>query len=106
MQLQEKQVFVVAERSANHRENKSIAPKSVRAAAGCGVDAIKIQTYTHDTLKIDCANPFFAFRTRNNLGWKNVVRAMPRSLYAVGMQPQLKRSAEEDGLGFFSSPFD
>ena len=62
VKLNEKEPYIVAELSANHRQDKSIALESIRAAADCGVDAIKIQTYTPDTLTIDCDNEFFRIK--------------------------------------------
>ena len=49
-----KKVLVVAELSANHNQNFDIAVKTIEAAKDAGVDAIKFQTYTPDTLTIDC----------------------------------------------------
>ena len=51
--------FIVAELSANHGHNLETALASVRAIAEAGVDAIKIQTYTADTLTLDCRKPDF-----------------------------------------------
>jgi len=106
MKLQEERVYVVAELSANHRQDKSIALESVRAAARSGADAIKLQTYPPDTLTIDCRNDYF--QIRQGTVWDG------RSLYALYKEaytpwdwhPELQRCARELGLDFFSSPFD
>ena len=46
--------FVIAEMSANHCGDKDLAFKIIKAAKECGADAIKVQTYTADTITIDC----------------------------------------------------
>jgi pseudaminic acid synthase len=46
--------LIVAELSANHNQDIDIAEKTIRAAKECGADAVKIQTYTPDTMTIDC----------------------------------------------------
>ena len=51
--------FIVAELSANHGHSLETALASVRAIAEAGVDAVKIQTYTADTLTLDCKKPDF-----------------------------------------------
>ena len=49
-------VFIIAELSANHNHKKEIALESIKAAKEAGADAVKIQTYTADTLTLDCNN--------------------------------------------------
>jgi pseudaminic acid synthase len=51
--------FIIAELSANHNGNKQIAIDTIRAAKKAGADAIKLQTYTPDTITIDCDNEYF-----------------------------------------------
>lgn len=51
--------FIVAELSANHVHKLELALESVRAAKETGVDAIKIQTYTSETMTLDCDKPDF-----------------------------------------------
>ena len=51
--------FIIAELSANHNGNIDVAIETIRAAKKTGADAIKLQTYTPDTLTIDCDNAHF-----------------------------------------------
>ena len=52
-------IFIIAELSANHGHDINIAKDTIKAAKEAGADAIKIQTYTADTLTIDCDNEYF-----------------------------------------------
>ena len=52
-------VFIIAELSANHGQKIEIAIETIRAAKRAGADAIKLQTYTPDTMTIDCQNKYF-----------------------------------------------
>ena len=52
-------VFIVAEMSANHLQDFDIAVKIIKAAKKAGADAIKVQTYTPDSLTIKCDREFF-----------------------------------------------
>ena len=56
---QEGRTWIVAELSANHGGNLEKALALVRAAKECGADAVKIQTYTADTITLDCDNEYF-----------------------------------------------
>lgn len=99
-------VYVVAELSANHGQDLSTAKELVRTAARVGADAIKLQTYTPDTITIDCRSA--AFRISQGTPWDGAV------LYDLYKQaytpwewhPELANLARELGLHCFSSPFD
>ena len=52
-------VFIVAEVSANHKQDYETAAETIRKIADCGADAVKMQTYTADTLTLDCDNEYF-----------------------------------------------
>ncbi len=98
-------VYIVAEMSANHHQEFDRAMEIIAAAKDCGADAVKLQTYTPDTLTIDCAGA--PFQIEGTL-WEG------RTLYDLyaeahtpwQWQPRLKAAAENLGLALFSSPFD
>ena len=99
-------VFIVAELSANHGARLDLALRTVEAAAAAGADAIKLQTYTPDTLTLKSDAEPFVVRTKNV--WEG--RTL-HDLYAEAMTPwewhaELKQAAEALGLVFFSTPFD
>ena len=52
-------VYMIAEMSANHAGSLERAKEIIRAAKESGADCIKVQTYTPDTLTIDCSNEYF-----------------------------------------------
>jgi pseudaminic acid synthase len=99
-------VFIVAEISANHRQSLDNARQLVRAAATAGADAVKLQTYTPDTITIDADGE--PFRIQSGTVWDGQTLY---SLYAEAHTPwewheDLQHDAEAAGLVFFSSPFD
>ncbi|BDF55659.1 MULTISPECIES: pseudaminic acid synthase [Butyricimonas] len=104
--LNQKEAFIIAELSANHNHDYDLAIKTIKAMADAGADAVKIQTYTPDSLVMDVDNEFFG-PIRGGL-WDGIKRY---DLYKQGMlpyewQPKLKAFAEKLGLLFFSTPFD
>ncbi|MDR2968279.1 MAG: pseudaminic acid synthase [Tannerellaceae bacterium] len=99
-------VFVIAELSANHGHSFDLAAKTIRAAKAAGADAIKIQTYTADTITIDCDNPYFRINQDTLWDGTTLYKLYQEAYTPWEWQPLLKRIAEEEGLAFFSSPFD
>ena len=61
---QDAPVFIIAELSANHGGKIEIAKQTIKAAAQTGADAIKLQTYTADTITLDCDNEYFQIKHR------------------------------------------
>ena len=98
--------FIVAEMSANHNMDFDRAVAILRAAKDAGADAVKIQTYTADTITLDCDAPCFQI-TQGTL-WDGItLHKLYESAYTPWeWQPKLKQIAEDLGLEFFSSPFD
>jgi pseudaminic acid synthase len=97
--------FIIAEISANHNQSFEEAVALVRAAKEIGVDAVKLQTYTADTLTIASDKPWFRIE---GLIWegKNLHDLYGEAYTPWDWQPKLKRLADELGLILFSSPFD
>lgn len=100
-------VFIIAEMSANHCGDINLAKKIIREAHKMGADAVKIQTYTADTLTINCHRDEFLITDKTNL-WQGETLY---SLYQKASTPwewqkELKACADEIGIRFFSTPFD
>ncbi|MBR6929047.1 MAG: pseudaminic acid synthase [Bacteroidales bacterium] len=98
-------IFIIAELSANHNGSKQTAIESIKAAKHAGADAIKIQTYTADTLTLNCDAP--DFRLGKGL-WEGETFY---SLYQKAYTPwewheEIFHVAREEGLVCFSTPFD
>lgn len=98
--------FIIAEMSANHNMNYDRAVEIMKAAAEAGADAVKIQTYTADTITMDSDLPWFQI-TQGTL-WDGVTlhQLYEKAYTPWEWQPKLKKEAEKLGLIFFSSPFD
>jgi N-acetylneuraminate synthase len=98
-------VYIIAELSANHGQSFAHAVELVRAAKSCGADAVKLQTYTADTLTLDCAKEYF--KIRGTLWDGRTLHDLYREAFTPWeWQPKLKKIAESLGLALFSSPFD
>jgi pseudaminic acid synthase len=98
-------VLIVSEMSANHKQDLERAKEIIRQSKASGADAIKLQTYTADTITMDSHQEWFKVKTS---AWKG------RSLYDLYQEAstpwewhaELKQIAEDEGLIFFSTPFD
>lgn len=99
-------VFVIAEMSANHLMDFDRAVAIMNAAREAGADAVKIQTYTPDSITLNCEDPCFQL-TQGTLWDGTTLYKLYETAYTPWeWQPKLKKLAEEMGLIFFSSPFD
>ena len=99
-------VYIVAELSANHNQSFERAVKIVHAAKAAGADAIKLQTYTPETITLRSGSE--RFRIKSGSPWSG--RSL-HDLYAEASTPwewhaELQKIAHQLGLDFFSSPFD
>jgi len=97
--------FIVAEMSGNHNQNFDIAVKTIKAMKDAGADAVKLQTYTPDTLTINCSNEYFKIKGTLWSG-KTLYDLYSIAYTPWDWQPKLKKIAEDLGLVFFSTPFD
>ncbi len=104
---QKQKPFIVAEMSGNHNQSLSMALKIVRAAAKAGVDCLKLQTYTPDTLTLNVNRKDFLIRDKKSL-WKG---QKLYNLYKKAYTPwkwhkPIFQYAKKLGLMCFSTPFD
>lgn len=98
--------FVVAEVSANHLQDYGRAEAIIKAAAQAGADAVKLQTYTPDTITLDCDNDYFQI-TQGTIWDGTTLHKLYEEAYTPWeWQPRLMEYANGLGLECFSSPFD
>ncbi|MEM7586229.1 MAG: pseudaminic acid synthase [Acidobacteriota bacterium] len=99
-------VYIVAEMSANHHQSFDQAVELVHAAHAAGADAIKLQTYTAETLTLDSDRE--CFRVGGGTLWdgRTLFDLYGEAFTPWEWQPKLKAIADELGLHLFSSPFD
>lgn len=97
--------YVIAEMSANHHHDYDRAVQIVEAAAEAGADAVKLQTYTADTMTIDCDKE--PFQIEGTLWDGRTLYDLYEEAYTPwDWQPKLKEVANDLGLDLFSTPFD
>jgi pseudaminic acid synthase len=99
-------VYIIAEMSANHNQSFNEAVKIIQAAKEAGADAVKLQTYTPDTLTIDCYNEYFRIGKGTIWEGKNLYQLYGEAYTPWEWHAGLKAEAEKLGLDFFSTPFD
>lgn len=98
--------FIIAELSANHGHDINIAKETIKAAKECGADAIKLQTYTADTITIDCDNKYFQINQGTLWDGTTLYKLYQDAYTPWEWQKELKEYAESLGLVCFSTPFD
>ena len=97
--------YIIAEMSANHNQDFDQAVKIIEEAKQAGADAVKLQTYTPDTLTIDCNNNYFNIEGTPWEG-QNLYNLYGEAYTPWEWQPKLKKVADRLGLDLFSTPFD
>ncbi len=103
--IKQGEVYIIAEMSANHGGSIENALELVRQSANAGADCVKIQTYTADTITIDCDNEYF--QIHGGL-WDDYKLY---DLYKDASTPWewqecIKQECEHCGMDFLSTPFD
>lgn len=97
--------YIIAEMSANHAGDIERAKEIIYAAKEAGADCIKIQTYTPDTITIDCDLPYFHISDGTWNG-ENLYQLYQKAFTPWEWQRKLKEEADKLQIDFFSSPFD
>lgn len=98
--------YVIAEISGNHNQSFDNAIRLVHEAKNAGADAVKLQTYTPDTITIQCDRP--EFRVGGGTLWdgKTLYDLYGEAYTPWEWQPKLKAEADRIGIDLFSTPFD
>lgn len=99
-------VFIVAEMSANHNGSKEIALETVHAAKRAGADAIKIQTYTADTITLDSDKPDFQIKQGTLWDGQTMHQLYQKAYTPWEWHKEIFDEAKKLGLVCFSTPFD
>ncbi|HMF11093.1 MAG TPA: N-acetylneuraminate synthase family protein, partial [Gemmataceae bacterium] len=99
-------VYVIAELSANHHRNFAQAVRLIHAAKEAGADAVKLQTYTPDTMTIHCERPEFEIGGGTLWDGRHLYDLYAEAAMPWDWQPKLKAIADEIGLALFSTPYD
>ena len=101
----EQGTYIIAEMSANHAGSIERAKEIMHAAKESGADCIKIQTYTADTMTIDCHNQYFNI-TDGTWEGENLYSLYCKAYTPWEWQAELLAEAKKIGIDFFSTPFD
>lgn len=99
-------VYIIAELSANHNHDFDQAVALIKAAKDAGADAVKLQTYTPDTMTLDCDNEYFRIGKGTIWEGKNLYSLYGEAYTPWEWQPELMRIAKGLELDLFSTPFD
>ena len=98
--------WIVAEMSANHRGDLARAKALVKAAKAAGADAVKLQTYTADTMTLACNRPPFVVSGGTLWDGKTLHDVYQAAMTPWEWVPELKAFADSIGIELFSTPFD
>ncbi len=99
-------VYVVAELSANHNQDFDQAVRIIQAAKDSGADAVKIQTYTAETITLRCDREEFRIGGGTLWDGRTLFELYNEAFTPWEWQPKLKQAANDLGMELFSSPFD
>jgi len=99
-------VYIVAELSANHNQKFDQAVRVIRAAKDAGADAVKIQTYTADTITLRSDKEYFKVAGGTLWDGRSLHDLYQEAFTPWEWQPKLKEIADGLGMHLFSSAFD
>lgn len=99
-------VYIIAELSANHNGSLQVALDTIKAAKECGANAIKLQTYTADTLTLDCKNEDFVIKGGTLWDGKNLYELYKEAYTPWEWHKELFEYARSLDIDIFSTPFD
>ena len=105
-QLPSDRVFIIAELSANHNGSLEVALETVKAAKRAGADAIKLQTYTADTITLKCDQPDFKIEGGTLWDGKTLYELYGEAYTPWEWHKSLFEEAKVNDLICFSTPFD
>lgn len=97
--------YIIAEMSANHAGDIERAKDIICSAKEAGADCIKIQTYTPDTITLNCNNKYFHIDT-GTWGGESLYSLYNKAYTPWEWQAELYETAQKIGIDFFSTPFD
>jgi pseudaminic acid synthase len=98
--------YIIAEISANHNHDFNLAVETIKAAQKAGADAIKLQTYTADTITLNSNNKYFKINQGTIWDGTILYDLYKEAFTPWEWQPKLKKIANGLGMSCFSSPFD
>ena len=104
--LQKDGTYIIAELSANHGGKIEIAKETIKAAKECGANAIKLQTYTADTITLDCDKEDFIIKGGTLWDDKKLYDLYKEAYLPWEWHEEIFSYAREIGIDIFSSPFD
>ena len=98
--------YIIAEISCNHEQDINKALRLIEAAKECGANAVKFQTYTPDTITLDCNNEYFQIKQGTVWDGMTLYELYSKAYTPWEWFPILQKKSTELDLDFFSSPFD
>ncbi len=99
-------VYIIAELSANHNQDINIAIKLIEEAAKAGSNAIKLQTYTADTITLNCKSDLFKIKGTHLWDDQYLYDLYKKAYTPWEWHETLFKKANELGMDAFSTPFD
>ena len=103
---QERPTYVIAELSANHGNDFDLTVRTIHAMKESGADAVKVQTYTADTMTLASNTPPFVVRGGTLWDGRTLHELYQEASMPWEWQPELKQISNALGMDFFSTPFD